>query len=149
VPRCSGVQRRRNLVLAGVLVFALVGCAWWGLVVALAWAFRDFLICWGSPCLDRPAIVAQRTWAAVALSIWLVINLVAIVIFVVNRRHLGTRVLGGVEVVGLVITLVVGGNFVAAGDPLTATQWWSGSLIATAILGMLYLLNRAPGGVDA
>ena len=142
------MQPRRELILAGVIVFALVACAWWGLVVAFAWAFRDFFICWGGPCLNRPTILAQRTLAAIALSIWVVVNLIALVIFVGNRRRLGTRVLGGVEVVGLVITLVLGGNLAGANDLVTAAEWWSGSVIAAATLGMLYFFSRqAAGGV--
>ncbi len=133
-------MQRRKKALAGLLLFAQAECAWWGLVVTVWWAFRDFVVCW-TPCPDRPDIIAQRTLEAAGLSIWLAINLVAVVIFGLSRKRKGLIVLGGVEVVDLAFTLLVGVMFASSSELMTAVQWWSGSLIAAVTLGLLYLLN--------
>jgi hypothetical protein len=134
------MPRRERIVRAGVVLFAVAECAFWGLVTTIWWAFRDFVLCWMS-CPDRPELIAQRTLEAAGFSILLGINLVALAIFGLNRWRHGRLVLSAVEGVDLAITLLVGLMFARSNDWTTALQWWSGGLIAALTLGLLYVLS--------
>jgi hypothetical protein len=110
-------------------------------VISFLWAFREFLIC-GEPCPSRPAVITARTQEAVAMTVWLAINLLALLVFLLNRRRIGLLVLGGVQVADVAITLGFGLILAMANDFSSGLAWWAGSPIAAVAVLLLYLRAR-------
>jgi lipopolysaccharide export LptBFGC system permease protein LptF len=114
-------------------------------VITFFWAFREFLICW-APCPDRSAIIAERTQQAVAMTVLLAINLVGLVVFLLSRRRIGLRVLGGVQIADIAVTLGFGiARAVSDNDFSSGFGWWAGSVIAAVTLLLVYLRTRDQG----
>ena len=117
-------------------------CAYWALVVGFSWWSRTLMVC--DTCPEGPGIVAQRTFAAIVFSGCLAVSVVALVIFVLNRRRPGIAALAAVQVIDLAVTLFVGVQFIGSGDWVTALEWMIGSgLVATLMLGLLYAFTRS------
>ena len=152
---------RRRLSRAAVIFFAATGCAFWAVVVGFSWAYRTFVFCM-LPCPEGPQIVFARTLEAIGWSVWLAIDIIAFVIFMINRRQTGTAVLTAAELISLVLTAFVGQRFFSGNDPTIGREWFAGSLIAVLTLVAIYVFSwfseatpdamprsgqsRAPGG---
>lgn len=133
--------------LGCTILFGLAECGFWALVTSIGWALRDFLPCGLSryPCLQEETVVARHTLAAIGFSVWLAVNVVALLIFLLNRRRPGAILLAGVQLVDVAITLVTGlMHFLQSGLP-SGPDWWSGSAMAIVTLILLYRLYRVAG----
>jgi hypothetical protein len=131
----------RRALLVGVVLLLTLQFLFWVYAAGVWWAFRTGLF---EP--DPPAVVAENTRTAVAISITLALNLVAAIAFLVRRRGFGWWVLATVQVIDIGVTTVIGLNFAAKSDLMTAEEWWAATAVAalTLILVLTLRPKRSP-----
>lgn len=100
-------------------------------LVTLGWQFRSLMLPPGDP------EIAVRTRTVFANGIWLGINVIAVVIYIVRGSRLGRYALGTALAFDLANSVLAGVVFVLSDDSTTAIQWWLIAIIPFLALALL------------
>jgi hypothetical protein len=131
------LSKRAILVIPTLL--ALVQIALWGSFALVWWTFKD-----GLKAELSPESIAANTHFAELLAAAALVNLVAVVIFLLKSRSYGWWCLVGVQVadaLGLAVRLIVG-NFSDVGIVFILAF---GAVAAVGTTALLFVLRFRPG----
>jgi len=101
-------------------------------LVTIGWQFRSLMLPPGDP------EIAVRTRTALENGVWLVVNVVAVAVYLLRRRRFGRYVLLAVLAVDLMNSLFAAFGFLRIADSTTAIQWLVAALVPLAALVLLW-----------